>query len=118
MRINLKNCDWVIMGANNWISGKPTIEKIIKENNYNGTIMIVKRVFDCNDKEVLIFVLGAPGDYGKIGKKVSFVQDTGRGYGKTGHCIIENIIKISDSEIIDEGNGIGVNEKRPLWVFK
>jgi hypothetical protein len=40
------------------------------------------------------------------------------GYGNEGFCTIQNVIKISEDKIIDEGNGIGVDEKRPLWVFK
>jgi hypothetical protein len=103
---------WAIMGASSWIGGRPSIEKIIKENKSKGTIMVVKK----EGKDV--FILGATGTYGEIGENVSYVRDTGRGYGQTGACEIQNIIQIDENEIIDEGNGIGVNEKRSLWVFK
>jgi hypothetical protein len=103
---------WAIMGASGWINGRPSIEKIIKENKSKGTIMVVKR--DTTN----VFILGAPGTYGEIGENVSYVQDTGNGYGRRGICEVQNIIQISEDKIIDEGNGIGVSEKRPLWVFK
>ena len=110
-KVNSENT-WYIMSAHGWINGRPSIEKIIKENNSNGTIMVVKR------DNVKTFVLGARGNYGKIGSSNYYIQDTGNGYGKKGFCEIENIIKIDKEKIVDPGNGIGVNEKRTLWVFK
>lgn len=119
MRRNPRDYDWCIKSATGWINGKPSIERIIKENNHEGTIMVVRRLDEAyNAKEVPIFVLGAGGNYGVIGEKVSFLQDTGNGYGKCGDCIIENIITISKDSIDDPGNEIGLREKRPLWVFK
>jgi hypothetical protein len=65
-----------------------------------------------------IFILGAPGNYGSKGESKPFVHDTGMGYGREGICKIQNVIQIDEDKIIDEGNRIGVNEKRSLWVFK
>ena len=110
--IKNKGPKWHIMSAYAWIKGKPSIEKIIKENDSEATIMVVKR------DDVKTFILGSRDNYGEIGKSVRYIQDTGNGYGRKGFCEIENIIKIDKEKIVDSGNGIGVNEKRTLWVFK
>ena len=110
-KVNSKNT-WYIMSAYGWINGRPSIEKIIKENDSNGTIIVAKR------DGVKTFILGSRGDYGKIGQQVHYIQDTGNGYGKEGYCEIENIITIDKEKIINPGNEIGLNEKRTLWVFK
>jgi hypothetical protein len=116
MIIKGRNYNWVIMGASAWISGKPSIKKIVEENAGKATIMVVER----DGKKT--FVLGAGysgnGGYGNVGEEKTYIKDTGNGYGGTGYIKIENYITIDEKGIVDPGNGIGVNEKRPLYVFK
>lgn len=113
MMIKGRNYNWVIMGASAWISGKPSVNKIIKENASESTIMVVER----DGKKV--FVLGSGfGGYGNIGEEKTYIKDTGMGYGGSGYIKIENYITIDEKGIVDPGNGIGVEEKRPLYVFK
>lgn len=114
MRIKGKVIDWVIMGASAWIPGKPSVEKIAIENaSDKATIMVVQR----DDKKAFILGSGISG-YGNIGEEMRYIRDTGNGYGADGLILIENIIIINSKGVVDPGNGIGVNEKRPLYVFK
>ena len=114
MMIKGKIIDWVIMGASSWIPGKPSVNKIIEENaSDKATIMVVQR----DDKKA--FVLGSGvGGYGEAGEEKTYIKDTGNGYGGTGYIKIENYITVDEKGIVDPGNGIGVDEKRPLYVFK
>jgi len=104
--------NWTIMNANVWIGGKPSIEKIIRENQRKGTIMVIQK------EGKPFFVLGARGNYGEVGEDKSYVRDTGNGIRPGGMITIENRIQISEDKIIDPGNGIGVTERRALYVFE
>jgi len=116
-RYNLSYYNWVIMSAKAWISGKPSIQKIIKENQHKSTIMVVMRNEGIRNPTP-IFVLGSRGNYGNVGECKTYIKDTGIGYRGDGECQIQNIITIDENGIVDPGNGIGVNEKRTLYVFK
>lgn len=107
----------VIQCARNWISGKPTIDKIINENKSEGVIVIATRYFYTNPTPVKIFILGSGiiSDYEDIN---DFVIDTGMGYGRHGRLKVENIIEIDKNKIIKSINNIGINDKRVLYVFK
>ena len=106
--------DWTIMCASQWISGKPSIEKIAVENGRGpATIIVAKR----DGKSVFILGSGMSG-YGNKGETKTYVKDTGNGYKGEGECLIENIITIDKEGICNYGNGIGANEKRALYVFK
>ena len=104
--------DWYIMSARTWIGDKPSINKIIEENNSEGTIMAVDKM------GVKTFILGTKGNYGNVGDTKFFNIDTGNGYKDGGYCKIENIINIDKENITSSINNIGLNEKRVLWVFK
>jgi hypothetical protein len=111
--------DWTIMGASAWIPGRPSIEKIVQENGGNATIMVVEKVMDPRqEKGTSTFILGSQGNYGQVGEKKTFIRDTGMGYSGTGFCVIQNIITIDENGVTDPGNGVGLREHRPLWVFK
>lgn len=106
--------EWVIMNAWSWLR-KPTIEKIIEEHNGEGVITV--GVLIRNNQN--IFILGA-GDspYAKNDETKFYIQDTGNGYGGDGLVRIENSIIIDQDGIVDPGNGLGLFDKRNLWVFK
>ncbi|MNB91972.1 hypothetical protein D3C81_1018090 [compost metagenome] len=112
---------WVIMSAGSWMR-KPSIEKIIKENGYEGAITVATITKSYPDKPQQIFLLGAGNEaYGDNGSSYDFIYDTGMGHRKPGYGVkikVENTIIISATEVVDSGNGIGLNEKRSLYVFK
>jgi hypothetical protein len=123
-KINLAGYDWVIMRASAWIPGKPSLDKIIVENNYEGTVIVGKISLYDNEPKPM-FLLGAKGTYTKENKasyegkqRYSFIKDTGNGYKGEGYIEVENIIQITDCNIESKLNDIGINEKRPLYVFK
>ncbi|MNV41016.1 hypothetical protein D3C71_1326380 [compost metagenome] len=112
---------WYIMSAGSWMR-KPSIGKIVTENGHNGIITVATITKPYPDKPQKIFLLGA-GDspYGDNGSIQNFVYDTGNGHRKPGYGVkieVENSIIISGTEVIDQGNGIGMDEKRSLYVFK
>lgn len=106
-----------IMCASSWIKGKPTINKIITENESNGVIVVATRRFDTNPKPVKLFILGSGkiSDYKDIDR---FIIDTGNGLGRTGYLKVENIFEINDKEVTNSINDIGKDEKRVFYVFK
>lgn len=70
------------------------------------------------------------GGYGEVGDMVDWVQDTGNGLKnpnwKHSHLIIENIVQFDRYRvtnydtigIVNKVNNIGLDSKRPIWVFK
>jgi hypothetical protein len=108
--------EWVIGNASRWISGKPSLQQIIKTNNYTGTIMVCKRK---TQKSITpIFVLGSSANYGNLGDRIRVTLDSGNGHRDGGLVEIENIISISQTDIIGYLNNIGLTDNRPLYVFK
>jgi hypothetical protein len=103
----------VIMSARSWIGGKPTIEKIIKENDSESVITVAKK----DGQE--IFILGSGNaPYGEDGSFHTYKLDTGNGYRGGGRIEIQNSIIIDNEKVLDGGNEIGLHEKRTLYVFK
>lgn len=107
---------WVIMSAGSWMR-KPSVEKIIAENNNEGVITAAE-LNNHGDKHK-VFILGS-GDsaYGENNSVYNYIRDTGNGHSRGGQVKVENTIIIGEDKVLDEGNGIGLNEKRSLWVFK
>jgi len=111
---------WYIMNARAWIPGRKTPETIFDtDGDYDSTMVVALK-----DGKTPVFILGSGKSnyYGKPGETERYIIDTGNGlrnppYDSPG-IKIQNLIVRSKGGDIDEGNGIGMNEKRPLWVFK
>ena len=113
--LDISKMTWHIMAAGSWMR-KPSVEKIIKENNRNGVITVAT----IGDKEV--FILGAGNSpYAEVGCQPNYIYDTGNGHRRPRYgerLTVQNSIIISDSQVLDPGNGIGLDQKRSLYVFK
>ena len=87
------------------------------------TILVARRETGYN-KTSKLFVHGSGAGYEETPKKGEtltkrYTQDTGMGYSnKNKQLHIDNIITLKDGVIVDSGNGIGVTEKRRIWVMK
>jgi hypothetical protein len=99
---------WILINAISLIKGKSSINEIVNKYQCDGTIIV------CERNGIKTFILGKKGSYTKINNEC-FKSDN---YKNEGLILMENIITINNNKIIDEGNGIGINEKRLLWVFK
>jgi hypothetical protein len=106
---------WYIMAASSWMR-KPSVEKIIQENGHEGVITVAT----IGGRKV--FILGAGNAaYGEVGSTPQYIYDTGNGhrnprYGE--QLVVQNSIIINQDRVLDSGNGIGLDEKRSLYVFK
>lgn len=110
---------WVIMSAWSWISGRKTPAEFVKASgDYDMTIMVATLITGYPETSKKVFVMGSRGGYGEIGATMPYVVDTGRGYSATGRALIENAITVDAEGNLTGINDVGMNEKRPLWVFK
>jgi hypothetical protein len=110
------------MSATRVLWGKNKVAlKEIHEQLDTQCVMVVRRgAYGAKDEGVRTFISGAGEEsYAPVGARIPFIQDTGRGYGAQGVVYVENYI-IFDilGNIIEKANDIGLDEKRPVWVFK
>jgi len=115
--------EWTIMRAAAWIPGKPNLEKLIAENpNREMTIMVcmLTPLGKMSDSAKPVWILGSAGSYGRPGETKTYRVDTGNGYRGRGYdtVLIQNIVHIDKDGNIHSDNTVGMNDKRPLWVFK
>lgn len=106
---------WYIMSATRvlWQKNKIALKEVHEQLDTQ-CVMVVKR----DGKK--LFVSGAGEEtYAPVGVTVPYIQDTGMGYGARGMIEVENYI-IFDviGNIVEKANDIGIDEKRPIWVFK
>lgn len=105
---------------------KVSIEEIVERekslvSGYPTIIMVIKMITGYEQKIRTLFVSGSGSKLdsdGKPGDRYQFTQDTGHGHGMTGQIEIENAFLIVDGKITEQYNDIGLDSKRPLWVFK
>jgi len=83
------------------------------------TILVAERHYSF-DKRSKIFISGVGKGYVDAMPAVcKYTHDTGNGYKSRGEIlVIHNQIVFRDGEIVDPGNGIGVDQKRRWWVMK
>jgi len=71
-----------------------------------------------------VFIVGSGTGYEKVPESGSayiqlYTQDTGRGYINRGRTLrVDNVITVKDGKVTNVGNGMGLNEKRRVWVMK
>lgn len=113
------NREVAIMNAAAWIPGKnnpATLAQKIATDNGEGP----HTLFVCDRGGVKIFLYGS-ASY-KVGDQFAWKQDTGGGYRRAPFgqemCTVENIITLANGRVAKSVNSVGINEKRPLWVFK
>lgn len=101
---------WTIMNAHALFKGKADVARIIAELG-DGVIHAVK----IDGSPAFVYGSGnAP--YNKPEDNISYVQDTGSGYGKRGSIELEGYAVIKNGQVEDE---MGFpQEKRRVWVFK
>lgn len=82
------------------------------------TVFVARRYYGNKHSDIHIYGYGTGYKEETVGE-ICYTQDTGMGYRNRGErLLIQNIIRIDNGEIIDKGNGIGLNEKRRIWVMK
>jgi len=116
---------YYIMNAGILFNNKTvSVEQVAEElGDDEQTILVVRRETGF-DKYVKLFVSGAGVGYEASPPSdnpisTTYTQDTGNGYAnKNKSLLIDNIITTKDGKVTDTGNGIGINEKRRVWVMK
>jgi hypothetical protein len=108
-----------------------TVEQILEEwGNDEQTILVAEREIGY-ERSSRLFVVGSGTGYEKsfdatevVADGYHFVerrytQDTGNGHtNRNKKLTVVNAITVKGGKVIDPGNGIGVNEKRRVWVMK
>jgi len=108
---------WYLMNAKT-LTGKQKVP--ITEVNKHWTICTVYVVRTRGGRPMFASSSG-PMAY-KVGDSVSWINDTGMGHRSPGYAhdtvTIENVVSYRGGDITLQENNIGMDEKRPLWVFK
>ena len=114
---------YYIMSASCLFDNKAATVEQIAEEWPDSTILVARRETGYN-KSSRIFVSGAGLGYEdelELGQTISrrYTQDTGNGHSnRNKELVIENIISIMNGKVVDSGNGIGIEQKRRVWVMK
>jgi len=111
---------WAILPATRTLFNKNKIfpEEVFSETsvwaNNSGTLIAVQMRAGYNSWKPAFLV-----STGKMGAEIGKVQPVyhDQTWAKS-EVKIENVISMNGSDIADQGNGIGIGEKRPIWVFK
>lgn len=103
-----KRYDWVLSQAKD--IGKKTPLQIAKWFEYHCTIFECERISNGGEHEEVYVVCAGPCNIKD--NNVTYITDTGQGYGGTGSMIIKDYYA-SSSEIVKTKN-----QKRAVWVFK
>lgn len=115
--------NYTIMNAGCLFDNKAITVGQAAEEWTNSTILVARRETGY-DKFSSLFISGYGQGYEEeiaLGDEVKslYTQDTGMGHSnKNKTLIIENVIRVVNGKVVDSGNGIGVNEKRRVWVMK
>jgi nucleoid-associated protein YgaU len=111
--INEASDKWTIMNAFQLFkSTKVDLKTIFKELG-SGVVHAVK----IDGKSAFVYGSG-DGLYNHPDDDISYVQDTGSGYGKQGKIELEGYAVLDKSGNVSDEMGFPSGEKRSVWVFK
>lgn len=116
---------YYIMNASSLFNNKAASIGSISEEWADGeyTVLVARREIGYI-RDSKIFIVGSGFGYEKVPEAGSayiqlYTQDTGNGYTNKGRTLrVDNVITIKDGYLLDPGNGLGLNEKRRVWVMK
>lgn len=127
MRILMEMMDysrqgWIIMNAKALFERpRSSLQQIMDEwSGDTMTVMVVSVESPSYGKPNMPrFVVGSSDKpYAEVSTTTPWTNDTGMGYRRGTVLTVENYFIFKDNQIVEQANNIGLNEKRPVWVFK